>query len=586
MAADSPARDVRRVGRDLLTRYVAAARSVGAVEASGYLGDRSSDAVRFEGRFGAGVLSVALRADSGSGPWSTFVRLDGDEVELEDRRLHWVIRRSLDEVRIPVTQEGDLFGLLPPEGDVRFLGEDADGQRWEYAVRGGAHYRVWLADAPLRLVRRDVIRPNAIPTTFLYREFTAVGRSPVAWPRRVLAEEGGTRILSLAADRLAITSGVPRLRPLDPARRGLFRAGEALFTDSRYASVSRRIAELGDPDEEHLAPRERGLRRDRARLAAGDLGGLLDGLAAAHGAHPLLELQRALLALRCGDALQSGIAIRAAQPLGRLVLPVAARVGVLELEEAGDSALLEWALTAVRPVEPGDLVEAEQELHAIVVEAAYRSRVARGETEAGRALVRTSWGLDPSNQVLASLIVADRLADRDESGAVRAARALATARPADLRSFLFLGDLLEGVGRTADAEALYRAGMETWPLEPAPWLRLGRLLAGEGRHPEAEDVLDELIERNERWDDASTRRADVANEIAWELATQGVSLAKARRMIDYALSVNPEDPYYLDTLGVVHWKLGNRMAAIMAFERALARLDHPTIREHLARARR
>ncbi len=586
--ADTPVERVRRRGPDLLSRYHAAVKLLGAIEVTGALSGADGVPVRLEGRFGAGRLSVALAADSATSAWSTFVRLDGDEVEVEDRRLNWVLRRELREVNIPVTEEGDLFGLMLPEDGPTFLGENAEGQTWEYPVKGGIVYRVWLTDHPLRMTRRDVIRPGAPPLTFLYREFTGAARSPIVLPRSIRAEAEGAVLFDLVAERLALRPGVPRLRPLDDARRALYRTGEALFADSRYLAASRRIANLADPDppEGPLSVPSRRARVAAARRDSPAILGLLDELELARGRHPLLELQRAQIARKADDLLLAGISIRGAQELGRVILPLAARLGVLELDATGDSALLDWAVRAVRPSEPGDLTEAEQSVHVEVIGAAAAAWRSRGETTAASELLRQSWLYDPTNRALASLLAADHLEAGDETAAVRVARSLVTARPDDLRALFLLGDLQEAIGMLDDAEALYRAARDTWSREAAPWLRLGRLLLARRQFPEAEDVFDELIERFETWDDAATRRADIANEIAWELVEANMALPKARRMADYALSVTPDDPYYLDTLGLIHWRLGRRTSAIMIFERALARLDHPLIREHLAQARR
>lgn len=582
----------RRRGPDLLARHQNAARLLGSVEVSGTLAGAEGDAVLLHGRFAAGALSAALSPDSVSAGWTTFVRLDGDEVEVEDRRLGWIVRRSLGEVTIPVSEEGDLFGLLAAEGRAIFLGEDESGQRWEYAVRGGAVYRVWLADRPLRLVRRDVIRTGAAPTTFLYREFTGAAGSPLVLPRRITAERDGEVLFDLSVDRIALRPVVPRLRPLDPERRALFRSGEAIFTDSRYTAVAGRIARLSAVMASGRDGRGRVRAGDRSRQlreALRDSPALLDELSrieADHGSHPVIDLQRALVGLAADDILLAGVSIRRAQPLGRPVITAAARVGVLELDLAGDSGLLSWALAAVEPEEPGALTEAEQALHAVVVSGAVDAWLVRAETAAAEVVLDRAWSLDPSNRDLTALVVEHRLGVRDETGAVRAARALVATRPDDLGAFYFLGDLLEAVGRAGDAEGLYRAGVESWPREAGPWLRLGRIHVRSGRLVEAEDAFRALIDRFEGWDDAASRRADIANEIAWHLADANIALADARRMADYALSVTPDDPYYLDTLGVVLWRMGRRTAAIMTFERALALLDHPRIREHLARARR
>ena len=140
------------------------------------------------------------------------------------------------------------------------------------------------------------------------------------------------------------------------------------------------------------------------------------------------------------------------------------------------------------------------------------------------------------------------------------------------------------MNRLDEAESLYDSMARLYPDEPEFRLILGTLRFHRKRWVEGEDVFDLLTD----WLDTSgidpVARARYANAMAAVYADVNISLAKARRLNDYALTVDRDDPFYLDTLGVLLWRDGNKSAAIATFQRALDRKDHPLIRGHMARA--
>ena len=128
-----------RQGPDLISRWKTATSGIGSIELIGLISGAEGQSVLVNGRFGAGALAVAMRTSAMPHDlWNTIVRLRGDEVEVEETLSGWVVRQRVSEAKIPITEEGDLFALLPPISPPLFLGEDEDGtQRWEYTVKGG-----------------------------------------------------------------------------------------------------------------------------------------------------------------------------------------------------------------------------------------------------------------------------------------------------------------------------------------------------------------------------------------------------------------------------------------------------------------
>jgi tetratricopeptide (TPR) repeat protein len=586
----------KRRGPDLLHHWKTEVRNLGSIELTGSIEGADGERLLVEGRFGPGAIMVDLSADTLSSnrapEWTAHVRTDGLEAEVEEDATGWARRRAVSEVRLPIAEGGDLFGLLEPVGAPSFRGENERGEQvWEYSVRGGSTYRVWLAApgweaapppsagisaplrggaaASLRMIRRDVIHPGgSTTTTFLYRDFFQL-RPGLGIPREIIAESGaGERLLLIRASRLSTAPPIPRLQPLSPPDRALYRAAERISSDTATIQIARRIATGTTADE---AP------------------ALLDSirrLEDSFGVHPLLDLLRARVALAGFDTLLAGAAVRAAASFGRPALELSARVGAVEFLETGDSSLLDWALRRALPARPDELTEADERTLARVIGVVAEVFIATGETEAALAALERAASYSPGNRAIAALRVNTFLDLGDESRAVRAARWVVRARPEDERVALELGDLLESLGRVPEVEALYRSRISGAPQEPEWRLRLGLLLLRTGRWVEAEDEYDSLIRWMESTEMTASRRADLANEIAYALAESHVAIPKAKRLVEYALTVDPADPYYLDTLGLVLWRQRNRMAAIMTFERALQVMDNPRIRAHLVAARR
>ena len=236
-----------------------------------------------------------------------------------------------------------------------------------------------------------------------------------------------------------------------------------------------------------------------------------------------------------------------------------------------------------KPENQGGLTSEESSRFAAATLALLRVMDRIDEEEAAALLVQAI-ALDPQNPVLAGLAVERARLMHDDTGALHAARRYARALVDDTVAWISVGSLLEDMNRLDEAESLYDSMARLYPDEPEFRLILGTLRFHRKRWVEGEDVFDLLTD----WLDTSgidpVARARYANAMAAVYADVNISLAKARRLNDYALTVDRDDPFYLDTLGVLLWRDGNKSAAIATFQRALDRKDHPLIRGHMARA--
>lgn len=77
------------------------------------------------------------------------------------------------------------------------------------------------------------------------------------------------------------------------------------------------------------------------------------------------------------------------------------------------------------------------------------------------------------------------------------------------------------------------------------------------------------------------------NNLAYLLAEEGIRLRQALRLASNAVMLEPDNGVYLDTLGWVHYKLGNYELARQLLEKAIATgVDEPEVYRHLAEAYR
>ncbi len=105
-------------------------------------------------------------------------------------------------------------------------------------------------------------------------------------------------------------------------------------------------------------------------------------------------------------------------------------------------------------------------------------------------------------------------------------------------------------------------------------IHLSRALAHADQAEEAEEVLVEA--RRILPDDPA-----VNNALGWFYAERGIKLAEARRLAEKALAVEPRNPYFMDTLGWIHFRLGENQRALDKLRRAAAMTDDSTIHEHV-----
>lgn len=176
----------------------------------------------------------------------------------------------------------------------------------------------------------------------------------------------------------------------------------------------------------------------------------------------------------------------------------------------------------------------------------------------------------PSDDMLAGLVglrraaVLERLDRTDEAAAQL--RAIAAAFPTASQPYARLGDLFRGKQRWAEAAAAYSEAITRVSApSPAHWplfYSRGVALERAGVWPAAEADFRHALE-------LSPEQPFVLNYLGYSWVERGEHLAEARRMIERAAALRPQDGNIADSLGWALFKLNDLPGAIRWLERAV-----------------
>jgi tetratricopeptide (TPR) repeat protein len=176
----------------------------------------------------------------------------------------------------------------------------------------------------------------------------------------------------------------------------------------------------------------------------------------------------------------------------------------------------------------------------------------------------------------------------DTDQALAEAEAAAKAFPDAPRLAALPAAILYGAGRDEQAEAVYRAVLERFDErhdDPAlrdelreTRLALSHLCTRLNKHAEAEEWLEQVL-------DEFPEDPGASNDLGYLWTVQGKNLQRAREMIRRAVAAEPENAAYLDSLGWVHYQLGEYDEAIRWLEKAVdAEPPDGVILDHLGDA--
>jgi Flp pilus assembly protein TadD len=201
------------------------------------------------------------------------------------------------------------------------------------------------------------------------------------------------------------------------------------------------------------------------------------------------------------------------------------------------------------------------------------------------AAIDTYAGIDNASPIsfAGKLRIADALhqLDRKEQ-AFQLLEGLVAAEPERIQALVQLGNLLRRDEDYARAERAYTRAIERLGTpEREDWsLFYARGIAYERtkRWPQAEADFQQALE-------LEPEQPFVLNYLGYSWVDKGMHLDEARKMLDRAVAARPDDGFIVDSMGWVHYRLGEYPQAVESLERAVElEPGDPVINDHLGDA--
>ena len=166
-----------------------------------------------------------------------------------------------------------------------------------------------------------------------------------------------------------------------------------------------------------------------------------------------------------------------------------------------------------------------------------------------------------------------------KSGDVPAARRLlASLKPAEptaqAQVLAAEAQIVRDAGQSAQAYQLMQAATKRFPTNPDLLYDYALLAEKTGQVEEMERALREVMR-------LAPDNHHAYNALGYSLAERNVRLDEARALVEKALAMAPEDPFIMDSMGWVEYRMGNLEAAENHLRRAYSLRRDPEIAVHL-----
>lgn len=166
--------------------------------------------------------------------------------------------------------------------------------------------------------------------------------------------------------------------------------------------------------------------------------------------------------------------------------------------------------------------------------------------------------------------------------AIAKLQAMSEEDPKRIEALVNLGDLLRTKKRYTEAAASYQRAIDRLPqVEKRHWslfYSLGIAYERAKQWPQAEAAFLRALE-------LSPEQPFVLNYLGYSWVDQGINLDRARKMIERAVELRPNDGYIVDSLGWALYRMHDYPGAVLHLERAIElRPQDPTINDHLGDA--
>jgi tetratricopeptide (TPR) repeat protein len=144
----------------------------------------------------------------------------------------------------------------------------------------------------------------------------------------------------------------------------------------------------------------------------------------------------------------------------------------------------------------------------------------------------------------------------------------------DASVYLILSSVQMQAGELKPAEESARKALELNPDDPGALIQLSSVLDRAGEHEASDKILHDLLKRE-------PDNATALNNLGYFMVERGVSFQEAVKLIEQAVAIDPIQGSFLDSLGWVHFKMGNIEKAREYLEKALIYSGrNSTIHEH------
>jgi len=206
----------------------------------------------------------------------------------------------------------------------------------------------------------------------------------------------------------------------------------------------------------------------------------------------------------------------------------------------------------------------------------YLARIARKEQRYQAALEWLSGVYGERYYLEAQLTISRIMADqgRLDEALTHLAEIMPRSVAEQVQIYLAEEQLLRDADRKDQALALLNAALVDLPDDPALLYARGLVTAQLKRLAEHERDMRRLIE-------LQPNNAHAYNALGYTLADQSIRLDEALTLINKAIELQPEDPFILDSLGWVHYRLGNYGLAVSSLRKAFDLRSDPEIAAHL-----
>jgi cellulose synthase operon protein C len=186
---------------------------------------------------------------------------------------------------------------------------------------------------------------------------------------------------------------------------------------------------------------------------------------------------------------------------------------------------------------------------------------------------------DPKNVLIQHQLRGElALARRDLGNAEAAYRQLVAAAPTIPNGYQSLARVMMLRNDVPGAMAVFDAGEKAIPAEPSLPLARAEWLTRAGRYDEAISIYETLLQRDPANDAVTNNLAYLLTEIKGDRP----SLERALQLAGRFEGINNSG--YLDSLGWVHYRLGQYDRAVLVLERAVALSNAPLLQLHLGMA--